>query len=127
MNIYIENMFDSSPEMLLSLSERLCVHKNYGVCLDYAHASSFGGNVDISEWASALAPYVKHLHINDNDLKNDLHLPVGSGKIEWSIFKKYHDKYFSECSILIEVTGTANQRVSAKFLEELGLIERRTK
>ena len=28
------------------------------------------------------------MHVNDNDLVNDLHLPLGSGKIDWQEFSK---------------------------------------
>ena len=38
-DLLIENMFDDTPELLLRLSERLSAHPNYGVCLDFAHAS----------------------------------------------------------------------------------------
>ncbi len=104
-NIYIENMFDFSPDMLKSLSMKLSGFPNYGVCLDYAHASAFGKNVPIGTWVESLAPFVKHMHINDNDLVNDLHLPVGSGKIDWISFREYYYKYFSECSKIILISG----------------------
>lgn len=124
MNIYIENMFDRSPDMLCRLSERLETYKNYGVCFDYAHAMSFGREIDIGEWVTSLAPYVKHMHINDNDLENDLHLAVGDGKIDWNAFAGYYKKYFSECTVLIEVTGIEKQRRSAEYLEKTGLLKR---
>lgn len=121
-NIYIENMFDFTPYLLEELSRALAKFPNYGVCLDYAHASSFGRNVPIEKWVESLAPYVKHMHINDNDLVNDLHLPVGSGKIDWEVFKKYYKEYFSQCSILIETNSAADQRRSAEFLRKLGIL-----
>lgn len=119
-NIYIENMCDSSPDMLAALSEKLCSFPNFGVCFDYAHASVFGS--DIENWVTALAPYVKHMHINDNDLKSDLHLAVGDGKIDWNRFKEHYFKYFSNASVLIETSSLDNQRRSAEFLSEIGVI-----
>ncbi|MGN0667446.1 MAG: sugar phosphate isomerase/epimerase family protein [Huintestinicola sp.] len=122
MNIYIENMFDSSPDMLAALAEKLKHHKNFGVCLDYSHAVAFG-TVEIGEWVNKLHPYVKHLHLNDNDLKNDLHLPVGDGKIDWIEFRDYYNKYFTDCSVLIELTSLYGQRRSAEYLRALGILE----
>ncbi len=122
MNIYIENMFDRSPYMLQGLSERLIKYDNFGVCCDYAHAMSFGRGTDIDEWVEALAPYIKHMHINDNDLENDLHLAIGDGKIDWNKFAEYYEKYFYKSTILIEVSGIEKQRRSAEFLENLGLL-----
>lgn len=123
-NIYIENMFDRSPGLLCRLSERLKRYENYGVCFDYAHASSFGKEVNISEWSSSLAPYVKHMHINDNDLESDLHLGVGDGQIDWKIFAEHYRKYFKESTVLIEVQGIEKQRRSAEFLEKAGLVKK---
>ena len=119
-NIYLENMFDSSPDMLAGLAKELSAFSNFGVCLDYAHAEVFGGGAD--KWVEMLAPYVRHLHINDNDLKNDLHLAVGGGKIDWNRFAEHYRRYFSKCTVLIEVNGAEKQEKSAEFLKNLQLI-----
>ena len=113
-------MFDSSPDMLYALASNLSSFENFGVCLDYAHAEVFGGGAE--KWVEKLAPYVKHLHINDNDLKDDLHLAIGDGKIDWNRFKTYFDKYFTQCTVLIEVKGVEKQLKSAEYLKNLGLI-----
>lgn len=120
MNIYLENMFDSSPAMLTELARELSVFKNFGVCLDYAHAQIFGGGAE--NWVNMLAPYVKHIHINDTDMINDLHLAVGDGKTDWNTFKKHYNESFGGCTVLIEVRGTEKQERSAEFLRELGLL-----
>jgi sugar phosphate isomerase/epimerase len=121
MNIYIENMFDNSPNMLEKLAKKLCSYSNFGVCLDYAHANVFG-NVDIDCWVKSLAPYVKHIHINDNNLEDDLHLAVGAGRIDWQQFKEYLIEYFSDCSILIETSSIEAQRASAVYLKSIGVL-----
>lgn len=119
-NIYIENMCDSSPDMLAALAEKLSSFSNFGVCFDYAHASVFGS--DIESWVTALAPYVKHMHINDNDLKSDLHLAVGDGKIDWNRFREHYFRYFTNATVLIETSSLENQRRSAEFLSNMGII-----
>ena len=48
--IYLENTFESTPEILERLSERLSRYENYGVCLDYAHACL--SKTAPEEWAS---------------------------------------------------------------------------
>lgn len=73
----MENMFDSDPVILQKISEQLCVYSNFGVCLDYAHAHL--SDTPIEEWIKALRQYIRHIHINDNDLRRDLHLAVGDG------------------------------------------------
>lgn len=121
LDIYMENMFDNSPYMLAGLAERLKEIKNFGVCFDYAHAVIFGSDID--EWVRVLAPYVRHMHINDNDLKNDLHLAAGDGKIDWNRFKINFDSYLTSAkTVLIETSLTENQRRSAVFLSGIGVI-----
>lgn len=117
MEVYLENMFDSSPRILLGISRKLADYPNYGVCLDYAHVNVYSSDTD--EWVRQLAPYVKHLHINDNNLQQDQHLAVGSGEIDWQTFRIYCERFFSDCSILIETTKPENQRLSLEYLRKL--------
>ena len=114
-SIYLENMFDRKPYLLVRISEQLKKYENYGVCFDYAHASISG--TPIQEWVEALAPYVKHIHINDNNLQEDLHQPLGAGKIDWKQFFEYVAAYFTACSILIETTLPENQRISLEYIK----------
>ena len=115
-NIYLENMFDVSPRILVRISEELAKYPNYGVCLDYAHASI--SDMPMSDWVEELAPYLRHIHINDNDLKRDLHLAVGSGHIDWNQFARYYRTHFDQCSILVETTLPEAQEQSLRYLGE---------
>ncbi len=117
--IYMENMFEAGPEVLVDISKRLCQYENYGVCLDYAHASI--SSAPIEEWVERLHTYVRHLHINDNDLRHDLHLPIGEGKIDWDRFIDYYNRYFTACSVLIETTTPKNQVKSIEYLIDKGI------
>lgn len=116
-DIYMENMFDKTPEVLEEISKRLQEYPNYGVCLDWAHVNVYGRSGD--EWAKSLYPYVKHMHINDNDYNTDLHLVLGKGKIDWNEFMEYYDKYFKGASVLIETNHPKHQRESLEYLKEL--------
>ena len=119
-NIYIENMCDFTPDLLVRLADELCPkYRNFGICFDYAHAMIYGN--DINNWVKSVAPYTKHMHINDNDLKNDLHLAVGDGQINWEIFKA-HLSEFPDISVLIETADIENQRRSIDFLNRLGIL-----
>lgn len=121
-DIYLENMFDDTPVMLKKLSENLSDKNNFGVCLDYAHANVFG--IDADDFAKELSPFIKHIHINDNDLKDDLHLAVGDGKIDWNIFKKHFEEDFKDAkSILIETSDIDSQRKSAECLKTIGILK----
>ncbi|MDO5154669.1 MAG: TIM barrel protein [Eubacteriales bacterium] len=115
LDLYLENMFDATPDLLCEISRQLAGYSNYGICFDYAHAMVFGEDVDA--WAQAVAPYVKHVHVNDNDLKHDLHLAIGDGAMDWGRFETLYQTYFSNCSVLIETTSPQWQHKSLEYLK----------
>lgn len=119
LRIYIENMFDIDPVLLAALAECMQDEARFGVCLDYAHAHVFGNPDRIDEWVRMLAPYVKHIHINDNDWKSDSHLAVGDGRIDWKHFAENYDAYFPDASVLIEVNGMDKIHRSLQFMKEV--------
>lgn len=118
-SIYIENMFDDDYEPLLRLADRMKDVNGFGVCLDYAHACVFGDEQKVDEWCKNLGPYVKHVHINDNDLECDLHHELGTGKIDWTGFKKNYKTYFPEATVLVEMNGVEKILGSLEYLKKL--------
>lgn len=117
LSVYVENMFDAESRELARLGDAMAEQERFGVCLDYAHAAVFGKGESLRRWHENTIDYVRHVHMNDNDLKDDLHLPVGSGKIDW---KKVWGmlKTCGSCpSVLLEVSGWEAQRRSLEYLE----------
>lgn len=116
-DIYIENTFEQEPYLFEELSKELADVKNFGLCIDYAHASLT--KIPAAKWLETLAPYVRHIHINDNDLLNDLHLAVGDGKIDFARFKFLLEKYCPDASVLVEVGGADKAKRSIEYLERV--------
>lgn len=114
--IYMENMFDLDPDVLLRLAENLKEEKYFGVCLDYAHARLSG--MQAGEWVRSLAPYIKHMHINDNDLCVDRHWAIGKGKIDYEEYTSFMKKYDIEESVLVEVRMIEDQIASLEYMKE---------
>ena len=121
LNIFLENMFDDSPEIIARLAEKLSGHGNFGICLDYAHASLTP--VPLRVWCERLSPYIRHMHINDNDLVSDLHLAVGDGKINWKEFYDLYDLFAGSSPMLIETSSLDSQKKSIEKLISDGFIK----
>lgn len=119
LRIYMENMFDTDWTLLARLAERFMSQERFGVCFDYAHAHVFGDVEDIDGWVNGLAPYVRHLHINDNDLKADLHLALGDGQINWERFCSYRESVFKDATVLIETRKLENIKKSLEYISFL--------
>lgn len=118
-NIYMENMFDMSCDLLAQLARRLSGYSNFGVCFDYAHAHAFGDSTQMEDWVKTLAPYVRHIHINDNDLYEDCHQALGEGAIDWKQFKYYYETYFQKASVLVEMKDLDATEKSLEYLLQL--------
>lgn len=114
--VFMENMFDESPDIMLRLAERLKDETRFGVCFDYAHATL--SKTDGGKWIEELAPYIRHMHINDNDGANDRHWEIGTGRIDWRTFDNEVRRYGVDTSVLIEMNNLEWQRRSMQYLEE---------
>lgn len=119
-NIYIENMFEQNSDVIKSIADALCGCANFGVCLDWSHAVL--SNTPPEIWAEQLKDYVKHIHINDNELESDSHLAWGDGKIDRNLFYKCYDEFLSNATVLLETTGVNQQRKSMEQLKKDGII-----
>lgn len=115
-DIYLENMFDENWDVLAKLAESMRDVPRFGVCLDYAHASVFGERPE--EWLRGLTPYIRHIHINDNNGRGDDHLPVGEGVSDWQAFQNTLAECNPDASLLVEVRGIENQRKSLEYLKQ---------
>lgn len=113
--VYMENMFDTEPDMLRAIALRMEAVKNFGICYDRAHAQVFGGGP--ARWLEALAPYILHMHINDNDGLTDRHDSVGSGVIDWRAFDEALRTRGVEASVLVETADLAKQRASLEYMK----------
>ena len=67
--------------MHLELLERIDFPR-VGFCLDLGHQHSFS-ETPLDKWLLATWPYLKEVHLHDNDSSFDAHLPVGSGTIDF--------------------------------------------
>lgn len=120
LEIYIENMFDLDPYLLKELIKEIN-HERVGVCLDVAHASI--SSVPLDVWFNELGPYIKHLHINDNDKVVDSHQELGMGLIDYDLAFSYINKLDKNVSVLIEIKDYNKTINSINYLKKKGYLE----
>ena len=111
--IYIENMFDMSYNILKSLMNSINNDK-IKICYDHAHRSVFDKSND--NWIEYLKEHISHIHINDNDKLCDIHLPIGKGKIDYNEFNNSIINANIFPSVLIEVNNPEDQIASIEYL-----------
>jgi len=68
--------------------------------LDLGHANLFGKSVE--KFIRNFHKKLKHVHLSDNKGSEDLHLPMGTGNIDWKKILKILKKYY-QGTITLEV------------------------
>ena len=116
-DIYIENTFDKEPGVLTSLIDLLSHRKNVKLCLDYGHALLT--DTEDEEWVRQMAPYVGHIHLNDHDMKEDLHLAPGKGLIDFERFEDLMEEYEVDTQVLLELNGAQEQLEALKYMTKI--------
>ena len=93
--VYIENVFDDEPYLLMEILEEVGSDK-YKICLDVGHANavgtesalmSAGANLNekslISKWIEAMGPMIGHFHLHNNDGRSDMHDDINKGTLDY--------------------------------------------
>lgn len=112
--IFMENTFETGPDSLVELKQRLRDCGRFQLCLDYGHACLSGTVPDV--WYASMASDLGHIHLNDNDLKADLHMVPGTGVIDFRHFKMLQEQYGVKVPILLEITGSDKQRKALEYM-----------
>ena len=77
--LLLENVLDPDPGILTQTAAAVD-DPRLGLCLDVGHAAVYSKR-PVSEWIEAFLPYLRHVHLHDNDGASDLHLPLGAGTL----------------------------------------------
>ncbi len=88
--LMLENVFEDGPEDIEILFENLDPRK-VGFCLDTGHVAAFGKS-DLADWLDRLGPHLGQLHLHDNFGRQDDHLAIGTGTIEFYKLFKFLEK-----------------------------------
>jgi len=83
----IENVYEKTPTMLVRLLNALNADK-VGFCFDTGHMNAFS-ETDMEGWLDALEPFLKQLHLHDNDGTWDAHWAIGTGKVNFDMLFRH--------------------------------------
>lgn len=82
--IIIENIFDRDPRQLADLAREIDA-PNLGLSLDVGHAH-LSAPLPLDRWVYDMQPYLRHVHLHDNDGVHDRHWAMGDGSIVFQSF-----------------------------------------
>ena len=117
-NIFVENMFDGDPILLEKLALKLKDKANFGICLDIGHAHISNTTLDV--WFERLLPYVKHIHLNDNNKDADSHLALGDGNLDVAYVLQRIGK-LDDITVLLEMNNIKDVITSIEVIMRVKL------
>ena len=79
--LMLENVYEDDPRDIRNILERL-KSQNVGFCLDVGHLFAFGQS-ELKPWLEGLGSCIGQLHLHDNHGRDDEHLPLGHGQIDF--------------------------------------------
>jgi sugar phosphate isomerase/epimerase len=79
--VAVENMWEFDPYIIGDVLRQLD-HPYIRACLDVGHTRLYS-RVPFSEWLAATAPYLVHIHLNNNDGTMDNHSGLGNGVVAY--------------------------------------------
>ncbi|MBA2432925.1 MAG: sugar phosphate isomerase/epimerase [Chthoniobacterales bacterium] len=117
--ICLENTYEPDAAVLQRIVRNVDSNR-CSVCLDVAHAHVFGAETP-ERWFGPLAPWIAHMHWNDNMGASDNHLPIGDGLIRWPKIWERTQELPQAVTITLELGSLHAIRRSLLQLERLGI------
>jgi len=116
--IAIENIPGIFPSLLKSVNDFSKFYdelgEDIGMALDVGHANVNG---QTGEFMDKLGSKIVHIHVSDNDGKQDSHFGVGKGSVDWQNFAKSVKRIHFHGVIMVE--SILDVRQSLQNLREL--------
>ena len=76
----LENVMEPGPDMLVQIAAAVN-DPRFGLCLDVGHANTRASETPPLDWIAPMAPWLRHVHLHNNDGDWDLHEALGQGMI----------------------------------------------
>jgi sugar phosphate isomerase/epimerase len=112
----MENTYEQDTSLFEEIFERF-PQPILGMCLDTAHATCYG-KVEPLMWPMRFADRICHIHCSDNDGREDLHMQLGTGRVNYRALLEPLARIGNPASITLEV-AVEDAAASRDYLESL--------
>lgn len=80
-SLSIENVYDKSPDIIMEIVESFS-KRELNICFDTGHFNVFASS-PLEEWIDAFAPHMREVHLHSNFGREDEHLALDDGNIDF--------------------------------------------
>ena len=103
-NIVLENVLETTPDLIVDILEGVN-DPRLRMCFDVGHINAYS-YVPILDWLEVCAPWIGHIHINNNNGKEDRHSGLQDGNIPMKELLRKMDVFCPEATVTLEMTET---------------------
>lgn len=111
--IVLENVLETQPDLILEILEGVD-DPRLRMCFDVGHINAYS-YIPIMDWLETCAPWIGHIHVNNNDGREDLHQGLQDGIIPMKELLQRIESLCPEATITLEMTQTKS---SLEWLRE---------
>ena len=101
-DIMLENVLETTPDLIVDIVEGVN-DPRLRMCFDVGHINAYS-YVPILDWLEACAPWIGHIHINNNDGREDQHGGLQDGSIPMKELLKKIDLLCLDATVTLEMT-----------------------
>lgn len=116
--VLLENVYETHPEMIRRLLDKIS-HPRLGCCFDVGHYHAWGRGARLLDWLEALGPYLKRLHLHDNDGSFDQHLGLGKGSFDFQALFAWLKAKGLRPALTLEHHADEDLEASVSYLAQL--------
>lgn len=119
LTIALENVMEPGPEMLVEIVRQVR-DSRLGLCLDLGHANTRVSRTRPADWVEPMAPWLRHVHLHNNEGDLDLHRCLGAGTIP---MENLLDTLLDRCPYVTFTIENQNCEPSVAWLAERGYLK----
>ena len=122
MTLAVENVMEPEPRLLADIAAQVD-DPRLGLCLDVGHANSSASKTPPLAWIAPMAPWLRHVHLHNNEGGWDLHAPLGRGTVP---MEQVLDTVLRQCPAATFTIENQNCVPSLQWLAQRGYLEETT-
>ena len=101
-NIVLENVLETTPDLIVDILEGVN-DPRFRMCFDVGHINAYS-YVPILDWLEACAPWIGHIHVNNNDGREDGHKGLHEGSVPMKEVLRRINSLCPEATVTLEMT-----------------------
>jgi sugar phosphate isomerase/epimerase len=116
--VCMENRLEDSPDRICDIIDRLN-SRTFGVCLNVGHVHLYSKK-GIGTWVRKLGASIVEIHLSDNDGRNDDHIALGDGGVDFEAMAKSLHRANIRPPMILDMDRRHIEK-SLRYLDEQGI------